>query len=149
MGIFDFRDPSKRKTKQKSIRIQCDPKEVRINETTINFPTSYATLKKVFGEASRIEPFKQTGIKVYLWDDLGIYCSAPDPDNILMLMLILDNGYDLGHQPKSNFTNDLVVDGVAVVDDLPNVKPDRTNIVRALYKENKLVAVAIGWNSKA
>lgn len=148
MGIFDFRDPSKRKKKQQSISIHCDPKEIRINDNTISFPTSYTVLKDILGEASRIEPFKQTGISVYLWDDLGIYCSMPDPENILMLMLIKDNGYDLGHQPRKNFTSDLSIDGVAVTDDFPNVNPDRPYIVRALIKEQKLVAIAIGWNSK-
>lgn len=148
MGIFDFRDPNKRKKNKERISIHCDSKEIRINDTTISFPTTYNILKDILGEASRIEPFKQTGIKVYLWDNLGIYCSMPDPENILMLMLIKDNGYDLGHQPRKNFTSELIIDGVVVADEFPNVKPDRPYIVRALIKEQKLVAIAIGWNSK-
>lgn len=148
MGIFDFRDPSKRKKKKQSISIACDAKEVRINDSVVNFPTSYTHLTEILGEANRIVPFKQTGIKVYLWDDLGIYCSMPDPDNILMLMLILDNTHDLGHQPHKNFSSDLIIDGVVVENDLPNINQDRPYIVKSIKKGLKVVAIAIGWNSR-
>lgn len=149
MGIFDFRDPSKKKKKKKgSINIACDAKEVRINDTIVSFPTTYTNLQEVLGEASRIVPFKQTGSSVYLWDHLGIYCSMPDPDNILMLMLILDNTHDLGHQPRKNFTSDLIIDGVVVENDLPNINQDRPYIVKSIKKGLKVVAIAIGWNSR-
>ena len=148
MGLFDFRDPTKRNKTKQHIQIECDAKDIRINDSTITFPTSYTILIEILGEASRIEPFKETGIKVYLWDELGIYCSMPDPENILMLMLIKDNGYDLGHQPRKNFTSALRIDGLEVTDEFPNVNPDRPYIVRALIKEQKLLAIAIGWNSK-
>lgn len=148
MGIFDFRDPSKRKKKKQSISIECDSKEVRINGTVVSFPTSYTNLQEILGEANRIVPFKQTGIDVYLWDDLGIYCSMPDPNNILMLMLILDNAHDLGHQPRKNFTSDLIIDGVVVENDLPNINQDRPYIVKSIKKGLKVVAIAIGWNSR-
>lgn len=148
MGIFDFRDSNKRNKKKNNIQIACDSEEIRVNNTPISFPTTYDILKDIIGEATRIEPFKQTGIKVYLWDDLGIYCSMPDPEHILMLMLIKDNSYDLGHQPRKNFNSELMIDGKKVTDEFPNINPDRPYIVRGLIKEQKLVAIAIGWNSK-
>lgn len=148
MGIFDFRDFTKRHKKKKQIQIDCDPLEVKINGMILAFPTTYSVLKELIGEASRIEPFKQTGIDVYLWDELGVYCSMPDPNNILMLMLIKDNSYDLGHQPRKNFIGPLTIDGKMVNEEFPNIPPDRPYIVRGLIKENKLVAIAIGWNSK-
>jgi len=82
MGIFDFRDPNKRKKAAKgmNIHIQCDPNEIRINDVIISFPTNYGVLKDVLGNATRIEPINQTKNNVYLWDDLGIYCSSPDSE---------------------------------------------------------------------
>lgn len=148
MGLFDFRDIKKRHKKKETINIVCNADEVRINDTIVTFPTSYSILKELIGEASRIEPFKQTGINVYLWDELGVYCSMPDPEHILMLMLIKDNGYDLGHQPRKNFNSHLLIDGKVVTDEFPNINPNRPYIVRGLIKGQKLVAIAIGWNSK-
>ncbi|MDN6310268.1 MAG: DUF7738 domain-containing protein [Flavobacteriaceae bacterium] len=146
MGIFDFRNPDKRK--KKTTTLECDPHKIRINKTVIQFPTTYAVLKDILGEASRIEPLNQTENNVYLWDDLGIYCSTPDPENVLMLMLIKDNGYDLGNQPKKNFTGNVFVDDKAIDNNLPYIAPDRPYIMRAIEKDNKLVAIAVGWNSK-
>ena len=111
MGIFDFRDPNKRKKKKISVSIQCDAKEVCINKKSVKFPTNYATLKNILGEATRIENLKQTKNKVYLWDDLGIYCSTADPDKMLMLLLVEDNRYGLGHQPKKSIN---ILSGSAV-----------------------------------
>ncbi|WP_066224171.1 DUF7738 domain-containing protein [Formosa haliotis] len=100
MGLFDFRDPSKRKKRNQDITIACLTHAVYINDTEISFPTTYTTLKSIFGEANRIESIKQSKNQVYLWDELGIYCSSPSPDKMLMLLLVQDNRYGLGHQPK-------------------------------------------------
>ena len=88
MGIFDFRDPNKRRKRIETITIQCDLNEIRINNANISFPTNYAVLKSILGEASRIEPISQTKNNVYLWDNLGIYSSTADPEKMLMLLLL-------------------------------------------------------------
>ncbi len=146
MGIFDFRDPSKRKKKEATVIIQCDPKEIRINNSPISFPTSYNIIRGILGDATRIEPITQTTNKVYLWDELGIYCSCPDPEKMLMLLLVEDNRYGLGHQPKSNFTGKVLIDGEAMEITLDKVGQDRPYIIRSVIKENKQVAIALGWN---
>lgn len=144
MGIFDFRNPKKKK--KKKIIFECQPDKILINETPIKFPTSYDTLKEIFGEASRIDPLKQTTNDVYLWDELGIYCSTPDPDNVLMLMIIKDNSHDLGNQPKRNFTGSVLLDQNEIENFLPKIDQDRPYILRSIDKDDKLVALAIGWN---
>jgi hypothetical protein len=148
MGIFDFRDPNKRKktTKAKSIFIECDPNEIRINDTLVNFPTNYTILKDILGHATRIEPIKQTKNNVYLWDDLGIYCSSPDPEKMMMLLLVEDNRYGLGHQPKNNFTGTVLIDGKSIETSLGNVGLDRPYMIRSIIKEKHQVAIALGWN---
>lgn len=146
MGIFDFRDPSKRKKKRDTISIQCDLTEVQINNSTIRFPTTYSVLKTIFGDATRIEPIKQTKSNVYLWDDLGIYCSSADPEKMLMLLLVEDNRYGLGHQPKKNFTGTVLIDGEDISTSLQHVGLDRPYMIRSIIKENKQVAIALGWN---
>lgn len=153
MGIFNFRKPKKASIKKQektrpSVHINCDKNGIQINKDRLEFPTTYDRLIEILGEANRIEDFKNTSIKVYLWDDLGIYCSAPDPNNILMMMLIKDNSYDLGHQPKQNFTSTLIVDGNEVGDEFVFIPSERPYIIRGLVRESKLAAVAIGWNSK-
>ncbi len=146
MGIFDFRDPSKRKKKTGSVIIECDPKAIRINNSSISFPTSYNIIKNILGDATRIEPIKQTKNSVYLWDELGIYCSSADPEKMLMLLLVEDNRYGLGHQPKSNFTGTVLIDGEPMDTTLENVGNDRPYIIRSVIKDKKQVAIAIGWN---
>ncbi|WP_346882534.1 hypothetical protein [uncultured Algibacter sp.] len=146
MGIFDFRDPSKRKVKRDTIIVKCDIKEIYINNTLISFPTNYTNLKNILGEATRIEPIKQTKNKVYLWDDIGIYCSTNNPEKMLMLLLVEDNRYGLGHQPKTNFKGDILIDGEPMKNTLQNVDVDRPYMLRSIIKENKQVAVALGWN---
>ena len=137
MGIFDFRDPNKRKKNTKNISIVCDLKEIHINNLAISFPTNYETLKSILGDATRIEPIKQTKNKVYLWDDLGIYCSSADPEKMLMLLFVEDNRYGLGHQPKSNFTGTVLIDGEALETSLENIGLERPYIVRSIIKEKK------------
>lgn len=146
MGIFDFRDPNKRRKEKGTVIIKCDPKGIRINNSSISFPTNYNILKTIFGDATRIEPINQTKNKVYLWDDLGIYCSSPDPEKMLMLLLVEDNRYGLGHQPKNNFTGTVQIDGEDMNTTLKNVDNDRPYIIRSVIKENKQVAIALGWN---
>jgi len=146
MGIFDFRDPNKRRKEKGTVIIKCDPKGIRINNSSISFPTNYNILKTIFGDATRIEPIKQTKNKVYLWDELGIYCSSPDPEKMLMLLLVEDNRYGLGHQPKNNFTGTVQIDGEDMNTTLKNVDIDRPYIIRSVIKENKQVAIALGWN---
>ncbi len=146
MGIFDFRDPSKRKKKTQAIIIQCDPDEIRINNNSIQFPTNYTALKNIFGEATRIEPIKGTKNNVYLWDDLGIYCSTPDPEKMLMLLLVEDNRYGLGHQPLKNFTGTVLIDGDSLENNIQNVNEDRPYMIRSIIKEKNRVAIAVGWN---
>jgi hypothetical protein len=146
MGIFDFRDPNKRNKKRDAIIIKCDLKEIYINNVAISFPTNYTTLKNILGEATRIEPIKQTKNNVYLWDDLGIYCSTNDPEKMLMLLLVEDNRYGLGHQPKKNFTGTVLIDDKPMIDTIQNVDIDRPYMIRSVIKEDKQVAIAIGWN---
>jgi len=146
MGIFDFRDPSKRKKKTSTLSIECNLKEIRINNTPVSFPTNYNTLKGLLGEATRIEPIQQTKSKVYLWDDIGVYCSSADPEKMLMLLLVEDNRYGLGHQPKSNFTGDVQIDGKPISASLNSVDNDRPYIIRSIIKDDKQVAIALGWN---
>jgi len=146
MGIFDFRDPNKRRKEKGTVIIKCDPKGIRINNSSISFPTNYNILKTIFGDATRIEPINQTKNKVYLWDELGIYCSSPDPEKMLMLLLVEDNRYGLGHQPKNNFTGTVQIDGEDMNTTLKNVDNDRPYIIRSVIKENKQVAIALGWN---
>ncbi len=146
MGIFDFRDPNKRKKKTSVLTIECSLLEIRINNLPISFPTNYTTLKAIIGEATRIEPIKQTKSNVYLWDDLGIYCSCPDPEKMLMLLLVQDNRYGLGHQPKSNFTGDIQIDGKDISISLNDVGDDRPYMIRSIVKDENQVAIALGWN---
>jgi hypothetical protein len=146
MGIFDFRDPTKRKKKKSTISIHCDLKEIRINNSAISFPTNYTTLQTIFGDATRIEPIQQTKSNVYLWDDLGIYCSSADPEKMLMLLLVKDNRYGLGHQPKKNFTGTVFIDGEVMDTSLENVGIDRPYMIRSIIKEKEQVAIALGWN---
>ncbi len=146
MGIFDFRDPSKRKKKTVTVIIECTPNEIRINNSPISFPTNYNIIKNILGDATRIEPIKQTNNSVYLWDGLGIYCSCADPEKMLMLLLVVDNRYGLGHQPKSNFTGTVLIDGETMETSLENVGLDRPYIMRSVIKDNNQVAIAIGWN---
>lgn len=144
MGIFDWRNPNNRK--KKTVSISCDVKSVHINNTLINFPTNYDTLKNILGAADRIEAIKQTNNKVYLWDDLGIYCSTNNPEKMLMLLLVEDNRYGLGHQPKDNFTGIISIDGKPLEQAIQNVNEDRPYMIRAINKDNERVAVALGWN---
>jgi len=146
MGIFDFRDPKKRKKKRATISIACNPQQILINNTLISFPTNYNALKNIFGEASRIEPIKQTKNNVYLWDELGIYCSSPDPEKMMMLLLVEDNRYGLGHQPKSNFRGTVLIDGSSMDTSLDNVGVDRPYMIRSIIKDKHQVAIALGWN---
>lgn len=146
MGLFDFRDINKRKKRGNPIVIHCDHNEIRFNDTTVSFPTNYSVLKNILGEATRIEPMKQSKSKVYLWDDLGIYCSTNDPEKMLMLLLVEDNRYGLGHQPKKNFTGMVLIDGESIENTLQNVEADRPYMLRSIIKENKQVAIALGWN---
>lgn len=146
MGIFDFRDLNKRKQKETTIHIQCDNQNIYINNHVIGFPTTYAKLKNILGEATRIEQIKQSKNQVYLWDDIGIYCATADPERMLMLLLVSDNRYGLGHQPINNFTGTVLVDGEQLENSLENVGIDRPYILRSIIKENKQVAIAIGWN---
>lgn len=146
MGIFDFRDPNKRKKKRETIHIKCDFTEIHINDVLVSFPTNYTTLKNILGEASRIEPINQTKNNVYLWDDLGIYCSTNNPEKMLMLLFVEDNRYGLGHQPLNNFTGNIMVDGEAMENTIQNVDIDRPYMIRSIIKEDKQVAIALGWN---
>ena len=149
MGIFDWRNPENRTKKKKTVSIKCSSKAVHINSITVSFPTNYATLKEVLGEASRIEPIKQTNNNVYLWDELGIYCSTNDPEKMLMLLFVEDNRYGLGHQPKKNFEGEILVDGAPIEKTIGNVGLDRPYMIRSIIKEGKQVAVALGWNPSA
>ena len=146
MGIFDFRDPSKRKKKQQILTVECDTKEIRLNNTIISFPTTYAILKSIIGEATRIELVKKSKSNVYLWDDLGVYCSTNNPEKMLMLLLVEDNRYGLGHQPKKNFTGTVLIDGEKIQATLENVDLYRPYIIRSIIKDKKQVAIALGWN---
>ncbi|MDO6820903.1 hypothetical protein [Zobellia sp. 1_MG-2023] len=146
MGIFDFRDPSKRKKKSIPISVECTATEIFINNTSITFPTNYTVLKNILGEASRIEPIKNTNNNVYLWDDFGIYCSTANPDKMLMLLLVEDNRYGLGHQPLKNFEGNVSIDGNPMAENIQNVDINRPYMIRSIIKEQKQVAIAIGWN---
>lgn len=146
MGLFDFRDVSKRKKKSDTMTITCTPKEIFLNDISISFPTNYSFIKGILGEASRIEHTKQSKNKVYLWDELGIYCSTADAEKMLMLLLVEDNRYGLGHQPKKNFTGIVTIDGEPLADTIQNVSEDRPYMIRSIIKETKQVAVALGWN---
>ncbi len=146
MGIFDFRDPSKRKKKNPSIAVECTATEIFLNNTSITFPTNYTVLKNILGEASRIEPIKNTNNNVYLWDDIGIYCSTANPDKMLMLLLVEDNRYGLGHQPLKNFEGNVLIDGKPIAENIQNVDVNRPYMIRSIIKEKKQVAIAIGWN---
>ncbi|SDF16602.1 hypothetical protein M601_003880 [Cellulophaga baltica 4] len=149
MGIFDFRDVSKRKGNKEELTIACTPNQITINGTSINFPTNYSTLKTILGDASRIEPIKQTKNNVYLWDSLGIYCSTADPEKMLMLLLVVDNRYGLGHQPLHNFTGEVLIDQEPMEKTIENVGLDRPYMIRSIIKEDKQVAIALGWNPSA
>ncbi len=148
MGIFDFRNPNKRKVQTDTIRIQCTPKELRINESLISFPTNYTALRAILGDATRIEPIKNTKNNVYLWDEWGIYCSSPDPEKMLMLLLVIDARYGLGHQPVKNFVGSVRIDGQDIATSLKNVGHERPYMIRSIHKENKQVAIALGWNPR-
>jgi hypothetical protein len=149
MGIFDFRDVSKRKGNKEELTIACTPNQIAINGTSINFPTNYSTLKTILGDASRIEPIKQTKNNVYLWDSLGIYCSTADSEKMLMLLLVVDNRYGLGHQPLHNFTGEVLIDQEPMEKTIENVGLDRPYMIRSIIKEDKQVAIALGWNPSA
>lgn len=149
MGLFDWRDPNKRKIKKEIVEIKCDVEKIYINNQAISFPTTYEYIKKILGEASRIESIKQTKNSVYLWDDLGIYCSTNDPEKMLMLLLVEDNRYGLGHQPKKNFTGTLFIDGESLELNFEKINDDRPYMIRAIYKDDKRVAIALGWNPGA
>ena len=136
----------KEKKKIEAIVIECDPTKITINNTLITFPTNYASLKQIIGEANRIKPIQQTKNKVYLWDNLGIYCATPDPDKMLMLLFVEDNRYGLGHQPLNNFTGTFLIDGEPIKKTIENVTEDRPYMIRAIQKENQQVAIALGWN---
>ncbi|TQD36290.1 DUF7738 domain-containing protein [Haloflavibacter putidus] len=146
MGIFDFRDPNKRKKKKSTIKIHCDPQSVLVNNTEVQFPTTYKHLKDILGDPDRIEAIRNSKNKVYLWDELGIYCSAPDPEKMLMLLLVEDNRYGLGQQPKKNFMGKVFIDEKPIEDNLQNVGEDRPYMIRAIIKDDKRVAIALGWN---
>lgn len=149
MGIFDWRNPENRNKKNKSIIVECTANEVLINTVKVSFPTNYDTLVDVLGKASRIKPLKQTNNEVYLWDELGIYCSTNDPEKMLMLLFVEDNRYGLGHQPQKNFTGEILVDGASIEKKLGNVGLERPYMLRSIVKEGKQVAVALGWNPSA
>jgi len=146
MGIFDWRNPNNRKTTREKITIECDQDFIIINNEAISFPTNYSILKSILGEASRIEPVKQTNSKVYLWDEIGIYCSTNNPEKMMMLLLVEDNRYGLGHQPKNNFKGNVFIDRQPLEEGINNVNGDRPYMIRAINKDNNRVAVALGWN---
>ncbi|MFD0799381.1 hypothetical protein ACFQZJ_18055 [Maribacter chungangensis] len=146
MGLFDFRDVNKRKKKRDGTVVACSATGIHLNGTPIEFPAQYTLLRDILGEASRIEPIKQTKNKVYLWDELGIYCASADPEKMLMLLLVQDNRYGLGHQPKKNFMGEVTIDGKPLANNIQNVGQDRPYMIRAIIKENQQVAIALGWN---
>ncbi|SHG55563.1 DUF7738 domain-containing protein [Winogradskyella jejuensis] len=146
MGIFDWRNPNNRKAKKEVVTIECDQDFIIINNEAISFPTNYSILKSIIGEASRIEAVKQTNNKVYLWDELGVYCSTNSPEKMMMLLLVEDNRYGLGHKPKNNFNGNVLIDGLPLEEGINNVNEDRPYMIRAINKDNKRVAVALGWN---
>ena len=146
MGIFDFRDLSKRKKKEEPIVVECDANSIRINNSNIQFPTNYSTLEAILGKPNRIESVRNSKNKVYLWDNHGIYCSTATPDNMLMLLLVEDNRYGLGHQPKINFKGTVIIDGQPIIDSIQNVSEDRPYMIRSVIKDQNQVAIALGWN---
>ena len=65
---------------------------------------------------------------------------------MLMLLLVEDNRYGLGHQPKKNFSGTVSIDGKSLDQGIAGVNEDRPYMIRAINKDNKRVAVALGWN---
>lgn len=145
MGIFDWRNPDNRKEK-KHLNIKCEAEDILINDISISFPTNYDILKNILGEANRIESVKQANNDVYLWDTLGVYCSTNNPEKMLMLLLVEDNRYGLGHQPKNNFKGEVIIDGQPLEDAIDQVSENRPYMIRAIKKDGKRVAIALGWN---
>ncbi|WP_086477460.1 DUF7738 domain-containing protein [Arenibacter amylolyticus] len=146
MGIFDFRDLSKRKKKDIGIVIECDSNTIRINGAELEFPTNYSTLEGILGKPDRIEAVRNSKNKVYLWDNLGIYCSTATPDNMLMVLLVEDNRYGLGHQPLKNFQGKVLIDGEQLSEAIQKVDGDRPYMIRSVIKDQNQVAIALGWN---
>ncbi|MDX1327868.1 MAG: hypothetical protein R3299_09180 [Arenibacter sp.] len=146
MGIFDFRDLSKRKKKKETIVIECDSETIRIQGARIQFPTNYDALEAIIGKPNRVESVRNSKNKVFLWDDLGIYCSTATPENMLMILLVEDNRYGLGHQPLNNFQGTVIIDGEPIKDSIQNVSGDRPYIIRSIIKDQNQVAIALGWN---
>jgi hypothetical protein len=68
---------------------------------------------------------------------------------MLMLLLVEDNRYGLGHQPKNNFTGTILIDGKPIDTAINDVGMDRPYMIRSIIKEKKQVAIAIGWNPGA
>nr|WP_175609849.1 hypothetical protein [Zobellia uliginosa] len=63
-----------------------------------------------------------------------------------MLLLVEDNRYGLGHQPLKNFKGKVSIDGKPMAENIQNVDIDRPYMIRSIIKEQKQVAIAIGWN---
>lgn len=66
-----------------------------------------------------------------------------------MLLLVIDNQYGLGSQPKNNFTGKVLLDGAFLENETQCVDIDRpyTYIIRSISKDNKQVAIILGWKS--
>ncbi len=146
MGIFDFRDLSKRINKENRIVIECDSNTIRINGAELEFPTNYHAMEGILGKPDRIETVRNSKNKVYLWDTHGVYCSTATPDHMLMILLVEDNRYGLGHQPKSNFKGRVLIDGTPISEAIQHVGGDRPYMVRSIIKDQNQVAIALGWN---
>ena len=134
------------KNESHQLVINCGRETIHINEFGIVFPTSLKTLEGILGKSSRREVVGRTNARVYLWDHLGIYCSSPNPDNLLMLMLVLNNEFGLGHQPKYNFKGSILIDGKPFEKNTDKITSKRPYIFRSIFKNNLLVAIALGWN---
>ncbi len=96
-----------KKKKIQNFTVNCKTDSIYINDTNINFPTTYQTLLSILKEPTR----QITTSKNYcIWDDFGISCSFENKENILSINFYQNKDKVSEYVAKKQFTGDLFLE---------------------------------------
>lgn len=97
----------------KKIKITCNNKSIKINDTVVSFPVHLNTLINIFGEPS----FQEYNLLWRIaWDDLGIYCDYGTWDNILSIKLLINKTNKFKYLPKQLFDGQILINDISIFD---------------------------------
>ena len=93
-----------KKKKVIDLVIKCNTDAIVINETQIDFPTSYNTLVSVLGKPDR--ELKMTN-HYMIWDNYGVFCGCTDKENILSINIYQNKQDRSEYNTKKQFKGQL------------------------------------------